>query len=81
MILIANWMTLICFWWPRLTGMRCKGLFSHLLTGQSDGPQKVKFQMLMLFGILFKLCYITYAMNFRFVPSDPVCFDKLSRCD
>ena len=26
-------------------------------------------------------CYITYAMDFRFVPSDPVCFDKLSRCD
>ena len=24
--------------------------------------------------------YITYDMNFRFVPSDPVCFDKLSRC-
>ena len=26
-------------------------------------------------------CYITYAMDFRFVPSDPVCLDKLSRCD
>ena len=27
------------------------------------------------------VCYIKYAMDFRFVPSDPVCFDKLSRCD
>ena len=26
-------------------------------------------------------CYITYAMDFPFVSSDPVCFDKLSRCD
>ena len=26
-------------------------------------------------------CYITYDMDFRFIPSDPVCFDKLSRCD
>ena len=26
-------------------------------------------------------CYITYNMDFQFVPSDPVCFDKLSRCD
>ena len=27
------------------------------------------------------ICYITYDMDFRFVPSDPVCFDKLSRGD
>ena len=30
-------------------------------------------------------CYLYYIMtvnmNFGFVPSDPVCFDKLSRCD
>ena len=26
-------------------------------------------------------CNITYDMDFRFVPSDPVCFDKLSYCD
>ena len=26
-------------------------------------------------------CYIIYDMDFRFVPSDPVCFDKLSHCD
>ena len=25
------------------------------------------------------MCYITYAIDFRFIPSDPVCFDKLSR--
>ena len=25
--------------------------------------------------------YITYDMDFRFVPSDPMCFDKLSHCD
>ena len=31
------------------------------------------------FGLL--LCYITYDMDFRFIPSDPVCFDKLSCCD
>ena len=23
-------------------------------------------------------CNITYDMDFRFIPSDPVCFDKLS---
>ena len=28
-----------------------------------------------------KSCYITYDMDFWFVPSDPVCFDKLSRYD
>ena len=28
-----------------------------------------------------KLCYITYDMDFRFVLSDPVCFDKLSGFD
>ena len=27
------------------------------------------------------ICYITYDMDFRFVPSDPECFDKLSRYD
>ena len=27
------------------------------------------------------VCYITYDMDFRFVDSDPVRFDKLSRCD
>ena len=27
------------------------------------------------------LCYITYDMDFQFIPSDPMCFDKLSRCD
>ena len=26
-------------------------------------------------------CYIKYDMDFRFVPSDSVCFDKLLRCD
>ena len=26
-------------------------------------------------------CYIGYGMDFRFVPGDPVCFAKLSRCD
>ena len=26
-------------------------------------------------------CYIRYTMDFRFVPSDPVFFDKLSLCD
>ena len=26
-------------------------------------------------------CYITYDMDFRFIPCDPVCFDKLSGCD
>ena len=26
-------------------------------------------------------CYITYDMDFQYVPSDSVCFDKLSRCD
>ena len=26
-------------------------------------------------------CYITYDMDFRFVSSDPVCFDRLSHCD
>ena len=26
-------------------------------------------------------CYITYDMDFWFIPSDPVCFDKLSHCD
>ena len=26
-------------------------------------------------------CYITYDMGFRFVPSDPVCFGKLSHFD
>ena len=31
--------------------------------------------------IKFHECYITYDMDFRFVPSDPVCFDKLSGCD
>ena len=32
--------------------------------------------------VLFvELCYIAYAMDFRFVPSDPLYFDKLSRCD
>ena len=25
------------------------------------------------------ICYITYDMDFGFVPSDTVCFDKLSR--
>ena len=25
-------------------------------------------------------CYITYAMDFQFIPSDPVFFDKLSSC-
>ena len=33
-----------------------------------------------LMGLIFS-CYITYDMNFRFFPCDPVCFDKLSRCD
>ena len=28
-----------------------------------------------------KKYYITYDMDFRFVPSDPVGFDKLSHCD
>ena len=28
-----------------------------------------------------RLCNITYDMDFRFIPSDPMCFDKLSRCD
>ena len=28
-----------------------------------------------------KKCYITYDMDFRFVPSDLVFFDKLSHCD
>ena len=27
------------------------------------------------------MCYITYDMDFRFVSTDPVCFDKLSRSD
>ena len=25
--------------------------------------------------------YITYDMDFQFVPSDHMCFDELSRCD
>ena len=25
--------------------------------------------------------YITYVMDFWFVPNDPICFEKLSRCD
>ena len=29
----------------------------------------------------YSKCYIIYDMDFRFVPSDPGCFDKLSRCD
>ena len=27
------------------------------------------------------LCYITYDMDFWFIPRDPVYFDKLSHCD
>ena len=34
-----------------------------------------------VFNDISTFCYITYDMDFRFVPSDPVCFDKLSRCD
>ena len=30
---------------------------------------------------LVTLFYITYDMDFRFVPNDPVCFEKLSGCD
>ena len=26
-------------------------------------------------------CYIAYDMDFWFIPSDPVCFGRLSRCD
>ena len=43
-----------------------------------------KIMRLVLFLSLFlslSLCYITYAMDFRFVPNDPVCYDKLSCCD
>ena len=29
----------------------------------------------------FSLCYITYDMDYQFVPSDPVCFGKLSYFD
>ena len=31
--------------------------------------------------VCVRVCYITCDMDFQFVPSDPVCFDKLSRCD
>ena len=30
---------------------------------------------------LLEVCYITYAIDFWFVPSDPLCFDKLLHCD
>ena len=33
------------------------------------------------FSSIKTICYITYDMDFRFIPSDTVCFDKLSRCD
>ena len=39
-----------------------------------------RYQTKQIFKQLY-CCYITYAMDFRFVPSDPVDFDKLSRCD
>ena len=31
--------------------------------------------------IKFSICYITYDVDYRFVPNDPVFFDKLSHCD
>ena len=41
-----------------------------------------KLNLKRLFKIFLKVCsYITYDMDFRFVPSDPVCFGKLSQFD
>ena len=46
-------------------------------------PTKTISFYISLYKIIWSVseCYITYHMDFRFVPSDPVCFDKLSRCD
>ena len=32
-------------------------------------------------GLCVYIYIYIYDMDFQFIPSDPVCFDKLSRCD
>ena len=50
-----------------------------------DNSTRLTFKLGCLFGSLIKffylMCYITYDMDFRFVPSDPACFGKLSHFD
>ena len=48
-------------------------------TTSSDGLESYLGHSLLMVGRSY--CYITYDMDFRFVPSDPVCFDKLTRCN
>ena len=54
-----------------------------ILFTNSTGNVYKKISILKLYLHKWKLrmCYIKYDMDSQFVPGDPVCFDKLSRCD
>ena len=48
---------------------------------KSEFTNYLNMDILLRAWVELEWCYITYDMDIRFIPSNPVCFDKLSGCD